>query len=109
MDAYQPIFDAARIALGSPDIGGAVASAARDAFDVSWQKARLTESIGIIESGLLRPSVLMRPRVFPDGAAWCALYGENIQDGVAGFGDSPAAACGSFDAAWNARLNQGGP
>jgi hypothetical protein len=27
-------------------------------------------------------------RLFPDGDKWCALIGENIQDGIAGFGDT---------------------
>ena len=31
-------------------------------------------------------------RVYPDGLAWCALWGENIQEGVCGFGDSPEGA-----------------
>jgi hypothetical protein len=31
---------------------------------------------------------------------WCALYGENIQDGVAGFGKSPSLAMIDFDANW---------
>lgn len=46
------------------------------------------------------PHVLMRPRVYPDGNAWCALYGDNIQDGVCGFGDTPEAACEAFDREW---------
>ena len=46
------------------------------------------------------PHVLMRPRVYPDGNAWCALYGENLQDGVAGFGATPAEACAEFDKNW---------
>lgn len=28
-----------------------------------------------------RPFVQLRPRVFLDGNMWCALYGDNIQDG----------------------------
>ena len=35
------------------------------------------------------PSVLYRPTVKRDGSKWCALLGENLQVGVAGFGDSP--------------------
>jgi hypothetical protein len=46
------------------------------------------------------PHVQMRPKLFIDGDQWCALYGENLQDGVAGFGKSPAAACDAFNAAW---------
>ena len=29
-----------------------------------------------------------------DGDQWCALYGENLQEGVAGFGRTPAEAMG---------------
>ena len=47
------------------------------------------------------PHVTMRPIVFPDGDQWCALYGDNIQEGVCGFGDSPYAACSAFDKAWH--------
>lgn len=47
-----------------------------------------------------RPHVMMRPRVFPDGDKWCALYGEDLQSGVAGFGNSPDEACNQFNAAW---------
>jgi hypothetical protein len=54
--------------------------------------------------GMMRPSVVWRPRIFIDGNAWCALYGENLQDGVAGFGDSPADAMYAFDKAWCAKL-----
>ena len=46
------------------------------------------------------PHVLMRPRVFPDGNMWCALYGEDLQEGVAGFGKTPAMACHAFDHMW---------
>lgn len=49
-------------------------------------------------------AVLFRPRIFIDGNQWCALYGDNIQDGVAGFGDSPDEAMAEFDKAWRAAL-----
>ena len=47
-----------------------------------------------------RPSVLFKPDVYMDGNQWCALYGEDIQTGVCGFGDSPDAATRAFDNAW---------
>ena len=31
----------------------------------------------------------LNPRLFKDGDQWCCLLGENIQEGVAGFGDTP--------------------
>lgn len=51
-----------------------------------------------------RPSAIYRPAISIDGDKWCALYGANLQDGVAGFGDSPAEAMAEFDKAWNATL-----
>lgn len=43
----------------------------------------------------------MRPRVFPDGTKWCALYGDDLMQGIAGFGDTPEEACAEFDKAWS--------
>jgi hypothetical protein len=40
-----------------------------------------------------------------DGNQWCVLYGENLQDGVAGFGDTPADAAAAFDQAWFTKLH----
>ena len=49
----------------------------------------------------------MRPTLSIDGNQWCALYGDNLQDGVAGFGDSPDAAMREFDKAWHQNLKGG--
>lgn len=54
-----------------------------------------------------RPCVLFRPSLYIDGDQWCALYGENLQDGVAGFGDSPALAMADFDMQWEKKLTPG--
>lgn len=52
----------------------------------------------------MAPHVLMRPKISIDGNHWCALYGENLQDGVCGFGKSPKEAMESFDMAWTRTL-----
>jgi len=67
------------------------------------------ESIAMAASEAMRPCVLYRPKLSIDGDKWCALYGENLQDGVAGFGNSPAEAMHDFDAAWIAPLGKGAP
>lgn len=54
-----------------------------------------------ITTEMIRPSVLFRPHIFIDGDRWCALYGNNIQDGVCGFGKSPDEATYAFDRAWS--------
>jgi hypothetical protein len=51
----------------------------------------------------LRPFYLIKPKVYPDGDKWCALYGDNVQNGVAAFGDTPKQASIQFDIEW---LNQ---
>lgn len=63
------------------------------------------ENIRAAASRYEAPSVLFRPRLYIDGNQWCALYGENIQDGVAGFGKSPADAMNDFDRNWNSSLS----
>ena len=47
------------------------------------------------------PSAIYRPKVFKDGDSWCAMYGENLQDSVSGFGDTPAEAIADFNNCWN--------
>ena len=51
-----------------------------------------------------RPFILLKPRMFPDGNQWCALYGDNLQEGVAGFGDTPQEAAEAFDESWNGQV-----
>lgn len=53
----------------------------------------------------VRPSVEFKPRLFIDGDKWCALYGDNLQDGIAGFGDSPDLAMRNFDENWCEKLS----
>lgn len=47
-----------------------------------------------------RPSVLFRPTLSADGSMWCALLGDNLQEGVAGFGETPDKAMRAFDEAF---------
>lgn len=51
-----------------------------------------------------RPSVVFKPRLYPDGNKWCALYGEDLQSGVAGFGDCPFDAMLDFDRAFSTKM-----
>lgn len=54
-----------------------------------------------------RPSAIYRPKLTIDGDHWCALYGDDLQSGVAGFGKSPYEAMCGFDDAWYEKLCQG--
>jgi hypothetical protein len=62
--------------------------------------AAIQETAGVHQ----RPSAVFRPALTIDGNQWCALYGGNLQDGVAGFGASPVDAMWDFDKNWHAKL-----
>lgn len=49
---------------------------------------------------MLLPSMMLKPKIFIDGNKWCALFCENLQSGVVGFGASPEEAYKEFDKAW---------
>jgi len=68
------------------------------------QEALANESYAAGEQA--RPSILLRPALYKDGDQWCALFGNDIQCGVCGFGDSPDKAYRAFDAAWFEKLPQ---
>lgn len=72
--------------------------------DASYKLELVFQQVMVFASRLAQPSTVYRPRVFIDGDQWCALYGENIQDGVCGFGPSPAEAMAAFDREWWVRL-----
>lgn len=50
----------------------------------------------------------LKPRLSIDGDKWCCLYGDNLQDGVAGFGDTPQDAIADFNNAFTRKLPVGG-
>jgi hypothetical protein len=53
---------------------------------------------------LNRPCTIWKPKLFIDGNKWCAIYGDNLMEGVAAFGDSPSDAMCEFDRAWYEKL-----
>ena len=61
----------------------------------SWQGAAYEQ---------MRPAVVFKPKLYRDGSQWCALFGDDLQSGVCGFGDSPADAMWDFDKEWNKNL-----
>ena len=99
MDSYQPIYDAVRSRISNCDIGNAVERVLQNA-DIGFQFQRALQSIEAVGYDMSRPSVLFRPKLSMDGNQWCALYGDNLQDGCAGFGDSPDKAMLEFDKEW---------
>lgn len=61
------------------------------------------EAIGIIRNAYDRPSAVYRPSLSLDGNSWIALYGDNLQTGCVGAGDTPDAAMWDFDRAWHTK------
>lgn len=47
------------------------------------------------------PHVRMRPHLGIDGNMYSFLYGDNIMEGIAGFGETVALAAADFDKNWN--------
>ena len=64
---------------------------AADMAKLTWQDAAYER---------MRPCVVFKPTLTRDGDMWCALFGENLQEGVAGFGPRPGDAMAAFDTAW---------
>lgn len=42
---------------------------------------------------------VLHPAVYKDGDMWCALYGDDLQVGISGFGPTPAKALLAFELA----------
>jgi len=106
-DSYQAVYDAVRSRISNGDVGSAVSEVARQAFDISFAREGVVQEIYRVAAAfeqtaldMRTPSAVMRPRIFPDGNQWCALYGDDLASGVAGFGDTPADAMTAFDLAW---------
>lgn len=99
-DSYQAIYDAVRSKISNCDTSSIVERVVYEVFDISFQKQHLQQEIYAVSHEMQRPSVLLRPVISRDGNMWCALYGENLIEGIAGFGETPDAAFRDFDARW---------
>lgn len=71
-----------------------------DISGAAWRVGQAAEALSQEISGLHATwfSVL-KPKIFQDGTAWCALYGDDLATGIAGFGPTPAKALLAFDKA----------
>lgn len=66
-------------------------------------QARLTAAIEAQEYNLV---AVLKPRITIDDNQWCVLYGEDLQNGVAGFGDTPYLAVLAFNKEWHRALKE---
>ena len=105
-DQYQAIYDAVRSKFNG---GGNIEDAVRDAmreFGIGYQIERVAYAYQVAAVAQERPSVLYRPKIYIDGKQWRVLYGDNLQDGIAGYGDSPQKAMEDFDENFSKSLSQ---
>jgi hypothetical protein len=70
-------------------IGHAAAQIASVAYDLAHNIAQYHATF----------SAALKPSLKKDGDMWCALLGDNLQEGVSGFGSTPARALAAFDTA----------
>ena len=62
------------------------------------QQSRMSYAIQMEELCMF---ALLKPKLYRDGDQWCVLYGENIQEGVVGFGDTPYSAISDWNGDWH--------
>lgn len=60
-------------------------------FEAQMNYWALKQDLALVEA--------LKPRISKDGNQWCVLYGDNLQEGVAGFGDTPHMAILDFNKA----------
>lgn len=98
MDTYQAVYDAVRSKIGHCDPGQIIRDACH--LDASFAIEGVRQDFRIVADEMQRPAAVFRPRIFPDGDQWCALYGDDLMAGVAGFGKTPSDAMHDFDRSW---------
>lgn len=60
--------------------------------DIKYQTAQ--------EENEFKLFAMLKPSLTREGNQWCVLYGEDLQVGIAGFGDSPHLAIMDFTRQW---------
>jgi hypothetical protein len=43
---------------------------------------------------------MLKPILVKDGDQWCCLYGDNLQTGIVGYGDTPHKAVQAWNQQW---------
>lgn len=108
MSDYQAIYDAVRSKISGGNIGDAVQEYLR-MCNISHYAEMSMRACQDAASEYSRPSAVFRPRIFQDGNTWCALLGDNIQEGVCGFGESAGHAMYDFDIQWCKKIERNQP
>jgi hypothetical protein len=98
--SYDAIYAAVRSRISGCDAKEAIYTAVTDALQSNGVDYHLGGMCNAIQEAATAPHVLLRPHIYVDGNKWCCMYGDNLMDGVAGFGDTPAEAAAEFDRNW---------
>lgn len=63
-----------------------------------WDSAYIRDlTVAQINSAVPKSVEQLRPKISIDGELWCVLYGENLQEGISGFGSTPREAMQNFE------------
>ena len=72
----------------------------QDISHAAWRVGQAAENLAAQMADYYATwSASLKPKLTKDGDMWCALYGEDLQLGVSGFGRTPAEALAAFDVA----------
>lgn len=64
-----------------------------------------SEMNALVEAEEMNLVAILKPKIFRDGDQWCVLYGETVQEGVCGFGDTPRKAIFDFNKSFDTPIN----
>jgi hypothetical protein len=78
-----------------------IESSQRQHFEVLEHQDRQSLLVEQLEMNLF---VLLKPKVFMDGNQYCVLHGEDLQSGIAGFGNTIRTAIYDFNKAFDREL-----
>lgn len=96
-DNYQAVYDAIRSRFHC-DAQQAIESVLRDSFGMAGHHmACISQEYIAAARELTRPSFLLKLVPVLDGNKWFVLHGENLQEGISGWGDTPIQACRDCD------------
>ena len=64
-------------------------------FNDEYHSRRINEQSLLADQ--TRPCILLKPKITLDGNKYCVLYGNNLMEGISGWGESPHKAMIDFD------------
>lgn len=95
-EVWDATYQAVRSKIHNGDIGSAVEQVFHS-VGLSTVLSNIYNLANETFAEYQRPSIMLKPTISNDGNKYCALYGDNLVDGVAGFGESIHEAFLDFD------------